>query len=635
MQKANSGHPGAPMGMADMALVLWTKYLRVDPTDPEWPNRDRFVLSNGHASMSLYSLLHLSGFPIAMEDIVNFRQWGYPTAGHPERERHLGIETTTGPLGQGFGNGVGMAMAEQHLRAVFGPDMVDHRTFGFVSDGDLMEGVASEAASLAAHLGLGKLIYYFDDNSISLDGPTEWTFTEDVQRRFDAYGWHTISVDGHDRAAIVEATDAALADVQRPSLVLCRTHIAHGSPNKQDTASAHGNPLGDDEITLTKGLMGWPVDEPFRVPDEVRELFATAMSRNREHRIAWETRRDGLFAEDEDLAEKWASYWSPQRVRVADLGFEPGASMATRAASGKALNDLATKLPGLMGGSADLAGSTKTDIDGSDHFGAKSPAGRNVYFGVREHGMGAAVNGMALHGGVRPYGGTFLVFSDYMRGSVRLSALMGAPSIWIWTHDSVFLGEDGPTHQPVEHLMALRAIPNLWVFRPADATETAEAWEMVANRTDGPCALVLTRQGVPILDRVGSEHGVARGGYVLRGGDDMVLVATGSEVSLALGAAELLAERGTSARVVSLPCWEVFLDEDEAYRDEVLGEGLPIASIEAGVTSGWQQITGRSGLNLGIDRFGASAPYKVIADHIGFTPEGVAERVEAWLAAGN
>ncbi|MDX1449917.1 MAG: transketolase, partial [Acidimicrobiia bacterium] len=561
----------------------------------------------------------------------NFRQWSYPTAGHPERHVDLGIETTTGPLGQGFGNGVGMAIAEAHLRAVFGTELIDHRTYALVSDGDLMEGIASEAASLAGHLGLGRLIYYFDDNKISLDGPTDWTFTEDVGARFRAYGWHTLDVDGHDRTAIAEATEAAIAEEDRPSLLLCRTHIGYGAPTKQDTAAAHGSPLGEEEVRRTKEGMGWPVDEPFLIPPEVTAFFEEAMERNTQDQRRWTVAKDELFAANPEVRDRWHAYWRPSTVEVGDLGFEIGTSVATRNASGAAINAVAAKVPGLIGGSADLSGSTKTDIDDSPHFSVKDREGRNLYFGVREHAMGAIVNGMAVHGGTRPFGGTFLVFSDYMRASVRLSALMEVPSIWIWTHDSVFLGEDGPTHQPVEHLASLRAIPNLWVIRPADAGEAAEAWEVALNRAEGPTGLVFTRQGVPVLDR--ARGGVARGGYVLRDGDEVVLVATGSEVWVALEAADLLQDRGVSCRVVSLPCWEAFFAQDEGYRREVLGDDIPRVSLEAGATFGWERIVGATGLTIGIDHFGASAPWEVIAEHLGFTPEAVAARIDDWLGS--
>jgi len=631
VQRANSGHPGMPMGMADVGVVLWTKFLRVDPTDPTWPNRDRFVLSNGHGSMLLYSLLHLAGFGLTMDDLRRFRQWGSPTPGHPERLPELGIEMTTGPLGQGFGTAVGMAIAEAHLRAVFGSDLVSHHTYAFVSDGDLMEGIASEAASLAGHLGLGRIVYVYDDNNISIEGPTDIAFTEDVLARVAAMGWHTVDVDGHDRGALEEAIIEARAVADRPSLIAAHTHIAHGAPNLQDTAQSHGSPLGDDEIALAKEAMGWPVDSSFEVADEVYALFAEAMARGTEARHAWERRRDDVFVADTDVAAKWTSYWIPDPIVVGSLGYEVGASVATRQASGKALNAIAENAPYLLGGSADLAPSTNTLLDGAGDLQAGSPEGRNLHFGVREHAMAAAVNGMVAHGGLRAYGATFLVFSDYMRPAVRLAALMEVPSIFVWTHDSIFLGEDGPTHQPIEHLASLRAIPNLWVVRPADAGETAEAWELALRRTEGPTALVLSRQGLPVLDRSGKEGLVHRGGYVLRDGKDAVVVATGSEVTVALEAAEILARDGRSVRVVSLPCWEAFQAQDEEYRSGVLGIGLPAASLEAGSTLGWERFVGTGGLTLGIDRFGASAPLKRLAEEWGFTAELVAERIESWL----
>jgi transketolase len=634
VQQANSGHPGMPMGMADLAVVVWAKFLKVDPSNPKWIDRDRFVLSNGHGSMLLYSLLHLSGYPLTMQDLRQFRQWGSATAGHPERHLDLGIEVTTGPLGQGFGMGVGLAIAEEHLRAVFGPDLFDHRTFGFVSDGDLMEGISAESSSLAGHLGLGRLLYYYDSNGISIDGPTSITFTEDVSARFRSVGWHTLEIDGHDRDAIETATREALAVEDRPSLIICHTHIGHGSPHKQDTPAVHGAPLGEEEVRLTKELMGWP-EEPFYVPDEVRAYFSQSMQRGREAREQWLDRKDELFADNPDLAALWDAHFHPKPIKLQDPGFEPGSSLATRAAGGKLFDQMATKMPGFLGGAADLVESTKTTITFSGGFSVEDRTGRNIHFGIREHAMGAIVNGLAGHGGLRPYGATFFVFSDYMRPAIRLSALMEVPSIWVYTHDSVFLGEDGPTHQPIEQLASLRAMPNLWVVRPADAIETLEAWELALNRTTGPTALVLSRQGVPVLDRTGRQGLVERGGYILREGDDVVLVATGSEVSLALGAADELAAAGTSARVVSLPCWEAFFAQDADYRAEVLGEGLPVVSIEAASTFGWEHITGVDGLNLGIDHFGASAPAAVIAEQWGFTPQAVADRVGAWLSGSS
>ncbi len=632
VQRANSGHPGMPMGMADIAVALWGSYLRVDPDAPGWPDRDRFVVSNGHGSMLLYSLLHLSGFDLSMDDIRNFRQWGSPTAGHPEYELHRGIETTTGPLGQGFGNGVGMALAEAHLRAKLGPDLVDHYTYALVSDGDLMEGIASEAASLAGHWRLGKLIYLYDDNHITLEGPTSWTFTEDVPARFAAYGWHTLTVDGHDRSAVAEAIDAAQATEDQPSLISCKTHIGFGSPNKQDSAKAHGSPLGDPEVALVRERLGWSLP-PFEIPTEVYDFFRRAMARGRTAHQAWQERYDSALAGDAALATAWQSHFEPQSVALAAPPYEAGASVATRAMSGAVIQDLAGVRPDLLTGDADLAGSTKSLIDGEADFSADDPVGRNVRYGVREHAMGAIVNGITLHGGLRAFGSTFLTFSDYMRGSVRLGALMGVPSIWVWSHDSVFLGEDGPTHQPIEHIAALRAIPNLWVIRPGDPGEVAGAWQLAMNRTDGPTALVLSRQGVQVPASVTDPERVARGGFVIRDGEDAVLVATGSERSLAVGAAELLAAKGISLRVVSMPCVEVFKAQEGAYRRDVLGHGLPRISLEAGSTFGWAEIVGSGGLRIGIDHFGASAPAEVIAEHYGFTPDAVAARIADWLGS--
>jgi len=628
VQRANSGHPGMPMGMADIATVLWSKHLVVDPTDPTWANRDRFVLSNGHGSMLLYSLLHLSGFPVSMDDLRNFRQWDSLTAGHPERDAQMGIEMTTGPLGQGFATSVGMAIAEEHLRAVFGSDLMDHDTYVFVGDGDLMEGISSEAASLAGHQNLSRLVVMYDDNEISIDGSTDIAFTENVPARLAAMGWHTLDVDGHDQGAIDEAITAAKA-ADQPTLISCHTHIGHGSPNKQDSSGAHGSPLGVEEIALTKEAIGWPVDVEFEVSDEVYALFRGHMAANTSARKAWDDRRDAAFAADSDLGARWSRYWDLGPVTVPSIGLEPGGKLSTRAASGKVINSIAAELPCLVGGSADLAPSNNTFIDGEAVFQAGSRDGRNFRFGVREHAMGAAVNGMTIHGGLRAYGGTFLVFNDYMRPTTRLAALMEAPSIFVYTHDSFFLGEDGPTHQPIEHVASLRAMPNMWVIRPASASETAEAWEMALGRADGPTCLILTRQDLPEFERVsGSSH---KGGYVVRDGKDAVLVATGSEVSLAVEAAGILAGQGIDLRVVSLPCWEAFFEQDDAYRASVLGDGLPIASVEAGTTFGWGRIVGNDGLALGIDHFGASAPAEVLAEKFGFAPDQVAARITEWL----
>jgi transketolase len=628
VQKANSGHPGAPMGMADMAVVLWSKFLRVDPKNPTWENRDRFVLSNGHASMLLYSILHLTGFPISIEDIENFRQWGSPTPGHPERDPSLGIETTTGPLGQGFATGVGMAIAEAKLNDRFGSDLVDHRTFGFVSDGDIMEGIASEAASLAGHLGLGKLIYLYDDNDITLVGPKSWSYNEDTAGRFDAYGWQTLDVDGHDQPALAEAIEAALADEDRPSLISCKTHIGFGSPHKQDSASAHGSPLGQEEVALTKERLGWEY-EPFHVPADVYEFFTGALDDRRQEASEWERNLEMKLAADEDLARAWHQHFDATPVSIPVPEYDEGAKVATRAISGAVINAIADDRPDLVGGSADLASSNNTLIKSSSDFTADDRTGRNIRFGVREHAMGAIVNGINIHGGMRAFGGTFLTFSDYMRGAVRLGALMGAPSIWVFTHDSIFLGEDGPTHQSVEHVAALRAIPNLWVMRPANAAEVAGAWEVALNRVDGPTAFSLSRQGLPVG---GTDPApVEKGAYVVRDGSDVVLVATGSEVATALDAADILAGDGTSARVVSMPCREAFDSQDDAYKSSVLGDGIPRVSVEAGITFGWGDIIGSDGLAIGLDRFGASAPASVLAEKFGFTPEQVAARVGDWL----
>lgn len=626
VQKANSGHPGMPMGMADIAVTLWSRYLKVDPDHPTWEDRDRFIVSNGHGSMLLYSLLHLSGFPLTMDDITDFRQFGSHTAGHPEIDQHLGIEMTTGPLGQGFGTGVGMAIAEAHLRARVGSDLVDHRTFGFVSDGDLMEGVSAESSSLAGHLGLGRLLYYYDDNDISIDGDTDITFSEDVAKRFEALGWHVLDIDGHDRRAIAQATEEAIELEGRPSLVICHTHIAHDAPNAQDTAKAHGSPLGDEEIRATKEIIGLPADESFYAPAEVYQFFADAMQRGRNAYRTWEERRSSA---DGAATKLWSTLYDPSPVSLEGPAYEVGKAVATRNVNKDLFGEIADKVPGFIGGAADLVESTKTEIDLEHAFSASNPSGRDIHYGIREHAMGTITNGIAVHGGLRPYGATFFVFSDYMRPAVRLSALMEAPSIWVWTHDSIFLGEDGPTHQPIEHLASVRAMPKLWVIRPADATEAVEAWEVALNRPDGPVALVQTRQGIPVLDR--PRGGVARGGYVLREGDDVVLVATGSEVHVALGAADLLTEGGTSARVVSLPCWELFFEQDEEYRTEVLGEGIPRVSIEAAATFGWERIVGADGLSIGVDHFGASAPWERIADEWGLTAEAVAGRVGDWL----
>jgi transketolase len=637
VQKANSGHPGAPMGAAPMAYVVWTRYLRHAPTHPAWPNRDRFVLSAGHASMLLYSLLHLTGYDVTLEDLESFRQWGSRTPGHPEYGLTPGVEATTGPLGQGFANGVGMAIAERRLAAEFnrpGHDLIDHRVYAIVSDGDLQEGIASEAASLAGHLRLGKLIYLYDDNGIQLDGPTSMAWSEDVPERFDAYGWHTQRVeDGNDLVAISAAIEAAQQD-PRPSLIAVRTHIGYGSPNRQDTQKAHGSPLGEDEVRLTKEFYGWDPDKHFYVPDDVREPFdrvgaeGITLINDWEHRVAGY--REAFPALARELDRRIAGEM-PRGWEAALPSYETGTEMATRNASQETIQVIAGPLPELFGGAADLSESNLTDVKGAGDFTADE-AGRNLRFGVREHGMGGALNGIAYHGGFIPYGGTFLTFSDYMRGSVRLAALSDLHVIYVWTHDSIGLGEDGPTHQAVEHYAALRAIPNLWFMRPGDANETVAAWKVAVERRGGPVGLSLTRQKLPVLDgtleRAG--EGVARGGYVLRdvggGTPDVILIGTGSELQLATGAAEALAGDGIRARVVSLPCWELFEAQDQAYRDEVLPPGArKRVSVEAGVSLGWERWVGDEGAIVGLDHFGASAPAGTVFKEFGFTVERVTD----------
>jgi len=627
-----------------MAYVLWTRFLRHNPANPLWPDRDRFVLSAGHGSMLLYSLLHLTGYDLPLEELMNFRQWGSRTPGHPEYGLTPGVETTTGPLGQGFANGVGMAIAEAYLAARFnrpGHKIVDHYTYAIVSDGDLMEGIASEAASLAGHLRLGKLIYLYDDNRVSIEGSTDLAFTEDRGQRFQAYGWHVQRVDGYDLEAIAAAIRAAQRD-PRPSLIMARTHLAYGSPHKQNDAKAHGAPLGEEEVRLTKENLGWPTEPPFFIPEEALARFRQALERGHAWEAEWRARFDAYAAEYPDLAEEWRMAMAGELPPGWDAAlpvFKPeDGPMATRAASGKVLNAIAPRLPTLIGGSADLAPSTKTYLEGLGDFGAEDRLGRNLHFGVREHAMGGILNGMALHGGVIPFGGTFLVFSDYMRPSIRMAAMMGLHVIYVFSHDSLWIGEDGPTHQPVEQLAALRAIPNLTVIRPADANETVVAWRVALEQRSGPVALILSRQSLPILDRtsLAPAEGLVRGAYVLAeaegGRPDLILIATGSEVHLALEAQKLLAERGVRARVVNMPSWELFDRQPESYRRAVLPpEVTARLAIEAGVSQGWHRYVGPAGDVLGIERFGASAPYKVLQEKFGFTAEDVAQRALALL----
>jgi len=652
VEKAKSGHPGTPMGAADMAFVLWSRFLRFDPGDPHWIGRDRFVLSAGHASMLLYSLLHLYEFDLPMEELQRFRQWGSRTPGHPEAGHTPGVEATTGPLGQGFGNGVGMALAQKMMRARFPKlgSLLDHRVYGIVSDGDLMEGVSSEAASLAGYWRLGNLVYLYDDNHISIEGPTELAFIEDVARRFEAYGWWTRHVDGNDRRAVEGALGEAVGQTERPALILARTIIGKGAPTKQGTEKVHGEPLGQDELRRAKEAAGWPVDPPFLVPPEVRVFFHEEAESKRKERAAWEARYLEARREYPDEASSWDRYW--KRELPADLverlvhAVDGKESLATRAWSGKVLQAAAAAVPSLVGGSADLSPSTLTDLKAAPQvmrrdLKAEAPVeydGRTLHFGVREHAMGTIVNGLAYYGSFIPFGATFLVFSDYMRPAIRLAALTGLRSIFVFTHDSVFLGEDGPTHQPVEHVPSLRLIPNLHVWRPADGLETAMAWASALGRAGGPTALALTRQKLPPLDRPADFDRalVARGGYVLAeaegGKPGVVLVATGSEVALAAAARAELRERGVRARVVSIPCVELFLAEAESYRSAVLPDGVPTVVIEAARVEPWAAIVGKDALRIGLARFGASAPAEVIAKELGFTPGTVADRVARWLA---
>jgi transketolase len=640
VERAQSGHPGMPMAMAPVAYLLYTRYLRHNPLDPSWPDRDRFVLSAGHGSMLLYSVLHLCGYGVSLDEIGRFRQWGSLTPGHPERilggHETPGVETTTGPLGQGFANGIGMAMAERFLRERYGAEVMDHRVFAICSDGDLMEGVASEAASLAGHLGLGRIVYAYDDNHISIDGDTALSFdTEDVGTRFRSYGWHVEAVeDANDLVALAAALESAIAEEERPSLIRVRSTIAWPAPNARGTAAAHGAPLGEAEVRATKEALGWDPDTEFHVPSEVYDRFGSCATRGAALQRQWEKRFERWRAEDSVRAAEWVRAW---RGRVGDglagalPAFDPAEapSLATRAAGSKVMQAFAPLVPTMLGGAADLAESTKTAFKGEPSFG-RERAGRNVHFGVREHAMGAVVNGMALHGGiVKPYGSTFLIFSDYMRPAIRLSALMRLPVVWVFSHDSVGLGEDGPTHQPVEHYAALRAIPGLTVIRPADAAETAEAWRVALEDRDGPVCLLLTRQAVPVLDRtrLAEASGLARGAYVISdaaGAPDAVIVATGSEVALALRAQEELSSDGIAASVVSMPSWELFDAQPDAYRQSVLPPEVPVVAVEAGVAFGWERFAGRT---VSVGRFGASAPGAEVLHRLGMTSEAVTTAV--------
>lgn len=655
VQKANSGHPGLPMGAASMAYVLWTRFLKHNPTNPNWFNRDRFILSAGHGSMLLYSLLYLTGYNLSLEDIQRFRQYGSLTPGHPERERTAGVEVTTGPLGQGFGNGVGIAIAEANLSARYNrPDfnVIDHYTYAIVSDGDLMEGVAAEAASLAGHLRLGKLIYLYDDNRVSLSAATDLTFSEDRNRRFEAYGWHTQTVeDGNDLPAIEQALRAAQAVKDRPSLISVRTHLGYGSPHKQDTFEAHGSPLGAEEVKLTKENLGWPLEPPFYVPEQVLAVFRRAIRQGREAEERWNQRFAAYRQAYPELAAELEQLMNgklPEDWDVDIPSFPPDKPLATRVASGAVMQAVAKRLPGLIGGSGDLDPSTHTALIGYGDFespevtptdrqgsvgGEWSYAGRNIHFGVREHAMGAIANGIAAHGGLLPYAATFLIFTDYMRPAMRLAALSNLHVIYILTHDSIALGEDGPTHQPVEQLVGLRAIPRMVVFRPADANETAEAWRLAVRIQDRPVALALTRQALPVLDLKlypQIRQGVARGAYVLADPQgsrmDLILAASGSEVYLALEAREQLARQGIQARVISMPSWNLFSEQPAEYKQSLFPQNVPVLAIEAGSTLGWKPYIGQGLEIIGIERFGASAPGEVVMKEYGFSVENVVNR---------
>jgi len=643
IQKANSGHPGAPLGLAPAAYLLWTRYLKHNPKNSDWLNRDRFVLSGGHASMLLYSLLFLSGYDLDLEEIKNFRQWGSKTPGHPEYGHTDGVETTTGPLGQGVANAVGMAMAESHLAARFNREthaIVDHHTYVMCGDGDLMEGVAAEAASLAGHLGLGKLICIYDDNGISIEGSTAIAFTEDVGLRFESYGWQVLTVaDGNDIQSISGAIEAARAETEKPSLIKLKTEIAYGSPNKQGTADAHGAPLGEAEIVLTKQNLGIPAEESFRVPDEVLSHFGDCREKGAQAEAGWLEAFKAYKTAYPDLADQWIdaiSGFLPEDWRADVPAFSPDdGPLATRAASGQVLNALAIKIPALIGGSADLAPSNKTYLTCSHEFQKAAYDGRNIRFGVREHAMGAIMTGMFLHNGLRPYGGTFLVFADYIRPAIRMASLMKLPLIYVFTHDSIAVGEDGPTHQPVEHVAALRAIPGLTVIRPADATETAKAWCQALKTTDHPVALILSRQKLPILESALEDQTLQLGAYILsdcKGTPDIILIASGSEVQLVLAAQKELAEDKIAARVVSMPSWELFEKTGADYKREVLPPAVKVRlAVEAGIAMGWEKYVGDQGDVISMSGFGASAPGPVVMEKFGFTTANVVARAKKLL----
>ena len=647
VQKANSGHPGLPLGAAPMAYVLWQRFLKHNPHNPHWPDRDRFVLSAGHGSMLLYSLLHLTGYDVTLDDLKAFRQWGSRTPGHPEFGLTPGVEATTGPLGQGTANAVGMAIAERFLANRFnrdGHEIVNHRTFCLVGDGDMMEGISSEAGSLAGHLQLGKLVYLYDDNKVSLDGPTSQSFTEDVLARYAAYGWKTLRVeDGNtDLDGIQRAIAEAVGQTEKPTIIAVRTTIGYGSPHKAGTSAAHGSPLGVEEVALTKKDLGWDWTEPFYEPPEAVKHFRTAIERGAKAESEWQKRFDAWAKAYPDLAEEWRLAQSGELPAGwdADLPqWKAGESLATRVAGGKAINAIARHVPWLLGGDADLSESTKTTIEGAGSFNGQTGAGNNIHYGVREHAMAAIGNGISYHGGPRPFVATFFCFSDYMRPSIRLAALSKLSTIFVWTHDSIGLGEDGPTHQAVEQLMSLRDMPEFSIIRPGDANETAQAWRAAMRHAKGAVGIVCCRQNVPVLDRSGAKGDVSRGAYILAdastGTPALILMATGSELQLAVGARQKLEAEGVPTRVVSMPCWEFFEEQPPAYRDEVLPPSVKARlSIEAGVTLGWQKWVGDEGESIGVDRYGASAPGDTVMKEYGFTVENVVARAHAVLGKG-
>ena len=643
VQKANSGHPGLPMGMADCAFVLWSQFLNYNPKDPQWYGRDRFILSAGHGSMLVYTMLHLSGYDLSIDDLKQFRQLDSKTPGHPEFKEVPGVETTTGPLGQGFSNGVGMAIASKMQAShynVGGHNLFDYRIFAIVSDGDLMEGVTAEAASIAGHLKLGNLVYLYDDNQITIEGSTQIAFTDDTAKRFESYGWQVLRVDGHKHQEIAEALQKGVDETEKPTLIIAKTTIGFGSPNKAGTAGVHGSPLGPEELENTKKALDWPLEPEFYVPEDVREVFAKRKSELLPVYEKWTADFEKWQKENPDLATQWDQSQTkqmPEDLEEQLLSVVPDKATATRALGGIVLNKAAELLPFLCGGSADLSPSTKTDIKNSDSIQAGQFSGRNFHFGIREHAMGSLMNGMALCGSFIPYGSTFLVFADYMRPPIRLASIMGLQSIFVFTHDSLFVGEDGPTHQPVEQIASLRAIPGVDVFRPADGTETAMAWAYALRKKDGPTTMCLTRQNVPPLERAAGfdVRDIQKGGYILSkesgAQPDVILVATGSEVSISIEAKAVLGNQSIDARVVSMPSLDVFQNQDQSYQDSVIPVDIPVVVVEAGIAQGWHAITRAPFLHIGMDSFGVSGPYELLAEKYGFTGNSVALKTKTFL----